>query len=145
MNFKSRLLPVLALLASVSAPALAADLGEIIPAPIVEETYTPVEIGSGWYIRGDISYDLQASMGADYRTYSLVSPGPPPTYAYGSDTYDNFDLEATGDFSVGRHAGLLEPVDQRHGHELTSLPADRWRCRLSLGGLYQCRCLGTDG
>jgi opacity protein-like surface antigen len=101
MTFKSRLLPAMALLASVSAPALAADLGEIIPAPIVEDTYTPVEIGSGWYIRGDISYDLQASMGADYRTYGQVSAGPPATYAYGSDRYDNFDLEATGDFSVG--------------------------------------------
>jgi opacity protein-like surface antigen len=101
MTFKPRLLPALALLASVSTPALAADLGEIIPAPVVEDTYTPVEIGSGWYIRGDISYDLQASMGADYRTYSQVSAGPPPVYAYGSDVYDNFDLEATGDFSVG--------------------------------------------
>lgn len=101
MTFKSRLLPALALLASVSAPALAADLGEVIQAPVVEESYTPVEIGSGWYIRGDISYDLQASMGADYRTYGVASVGPPITYAYGSDTYDNFDLAATGDFSVG--------------------------------------------
>jgi opacity protein-like surface antigen len=101
MIIKTRLLPALALLASVCAPALAADLGEIIPAPTIEESYTPVEIGSGWYIRGDISYDLQASMGADYRTYSQVTPGPPPTYVYGSDTYDNFDLDATGDFDVG--------------------------------------------
>jgi opacity protein-like surface antigen len=102
MTFKSRLLPALALFASVSAPALAADLGaEVIQAPIVEETYTPVEIGSGWYIRGDVGYELQSNMSADYRTYGVANPGPPPTFAYGSDTYDNFDLEATGDFSVG--------------------------------------------
>ena len=58
MRFTKRLLSALAILASIAAPALAADIDQIIPAPVVEDNYVPVEIGTGWYIRGDIGYNV---------------------------------------------------------------------------------------
>ncbi len=95
MISKFRYLPVLALLAPLSAPAVAADLDQIIPAPM-EDPYVPVEIGSGWYIRGDLSYDLATSMSGSYRTY-----GPVIAPVYSDNAYDNFDLAAAGDVSIG--------------------------------------------
>lgn len=58
MRFTHRLLSALAILASMAAPALAADIDQIIPAPVIEDNYVPVEIGTGWYIRGDIGYNI---------------------------------------------------------------------------------------
>jgi opacity protein-like surface antigen len=57
MNFSFRLLASCAALAIVPAvPALAADYN---PPIYVEQApeWVPVEIGSGWYLRGDISYN----------------------------------------------------------------------------------------
>jgi opacity protein-like surface antigen len=95
-----RILTSMAFAALMSGSALAADLDQIINAP-QEDAYVPVEIGTGWYIRGDISYDIQTSTSGSYRTYGEVSAGPPPTYAYGSADYDNFEYEAGNDWSVG--------------------------------------------
>jgi opacity protein-like surface antigen len=58
MKLILRLLPALALLASLAAPVLAADIDQIIPAPVIEDNYVPVEIGTGWYIRGDVGYNF---------------------------------------------------------------------------------------
>ena len=58
MKITHRLLPALAILASLAAPALAADSDQIIPAPVIEDNYAPVEIGTGWYIRGDVGYNV---------------------------------------------------------------------------------------
>jgi opacity protein-like surface antigen len=59
MKLTLRLLPALAVLASImAAPALAADADQIIPAPVIEDNYVPVEIGTGWYIRGDVGYNF---------------------------------------------------------------------------------------
>jgi opacity protein-like surface antigen len=59
MKLTHRLLPALAILASMmAAPALAADIDQIIPAPVIEDNYMPVEIGTGWYIRGDVGYNF---------------------------------------------------------------------------------------
>jgi opacity protein-like surface antigen len=59
MKLTHRLLPALAILASImAAPALAADSDQIIPAPVIEDNYVPVEIGTGWYIRGDVGYNF---------------------------------------------------------------------------------------
>ena len=95
MPFKSRLLTSMAILASLSVPALSADLDTLIPAQ-AEDGYVPVEIGSGWYIRGDVSYDLASSMSGTYRTY-----GAAPSPVYSTNDYDNFDLGAGGDFDAG--------------------------------------------
>ena len=57
MKFQSRMAFALAAFASVPvvAPALAADYD---PPVYVDEApeYKPVEIGSGWYLRGDLAY-----------------------------------------------------------------------------------------
>jgi opacity protein-like surface antigen len=59
MKLTHRLLSALAILASMmAAPAVAADSDQIIPAPVIEDNYVPVEIGTGWYIRGDVGYNF---------------------------------------------------------------------------------------
>lgn len=58
MNHSSRLLAACAAFAMFSAvPALAADYD---PPIFVEQApeWVPVEIGSGWYLRGDVSYNF---------------------------------------------------------------------------------------
>jgi opacity protein-like surface antigen len=92
MKSSFRFLPALAILAALGAPASAADLDQIIPAP-VEDAYVPVEIGSGWYIRGDISYDLSSSMTGSYQTYDGV--------AFSTNPYDKFNLGTAFDVSAG--------------------------------------------
>lgn len=82
----------LAFAALMSGSAIAADLDQIINAP-QEDPYVPVEIGTGWYIRGDISYDLETSTSGSYRTYDGT--------VYSENAYDNFDFEAGNDWSVG--------------------------------------------
>jgi opacity protein-like surface antigen len=93
MRTKFRLLSAVAMLAALSAPGYAADLNEIIPAPVIEDNYVPVEIGNGWYIRGDISYDLSTSATGNYLTYDGV--------AFSTNPYDNFDLGSAFDVSIG--------------------------------------------
>lgn len=65
------------LLAAVPfGPALAADLDPPIYADQAPE-YTPVEVGSGWYLRGDVgyqfegAYDDERSLDRDYRLGSV--------------------------------------------------------------------------
>jgi opacity protein-like surface antigen len=59
MKLTLRLMPALALLTSImAAPSFAADIDQIIPAPVIEDNYVPVEIGTGWYIRGDVGYNF---------------------------------------------------------------------------------------
>jgi len=72
MKLLSRLLMSGAALAVLSAaPSVAADYD----APLyVEEApeYVPVEIGSGWYLRGDVSYNFAR----DYTKYEFAEPDP---------------------------------------------------------------------
>lgn len=100
MRRASRLISSLTFAVLMSGSAFAADLDNIINAP-QEDPYVPVEVGTGWYIRGDISYDMATSTSGSYRTYGVASAGPPVTYAYGSAAYDNFDIQAGNDWSIG--------------------------------------------
>ena len=61
MNFKS--LTALALAALVLAPLTPAQAADYDPPIYVEQApeYEPVEVGSGWYLRGDVSYLAQKS------------------------------------------------------------------------------------
>ncbi|MGH6761330.1 MAG: outer membrane protein [Phyllobacterium sp.] len=56
MRFKTDLRCLSAIVAVMAGPAFAADMDAIITAP--EQIMQPVEIGSGWYLRGDISYNF---------------------------------------------------------------------------------------
>ncbi|MBO6717577.1 MAG: porin family protein [Rhizobiaceae bacterium] len=83
------------------APALPATAADYDPPMVVEsdlgpiEDYVPVEIGSGWYLRGDIGYAFTTTAdGAfNYQTYNIG------TGVYGSGTYDSTTV--TGGISYG--------------------------------------------
>lgn len=92
MRRTSRLIASLTFAALMSGSALAADLDNIINAP-QEDPYVPVEIGTGWYIRGDISYDMATSSTGTYRTYDGT--------AYSDNNYDQINYRSGNDWSIG--------------------------------------------
>jgi opacity protein-like surface antigen len=76
-----------------AGPALAADLDLPIYVDEAPE-YKPVEIGNGWYLRGDISYSVKSSgKVTDYRTFAGG--------AYGSNNFQTGDISSTWGGSVG--------------------------------------------
>jgi opacity protein-like surface antigen len=97
---KPLLLTVTALVA-FSHGSLAADLIE----PVYEEVpeIVPVEVGSGWYLRGDVSYDFKSDLDASYRTFGPVGcPGGcgiDPTYD--DQDYDGFEIDSGANVGVG--------------------------------------------
>ncbi|BDA83238.1 outer surface protein [Aureimonas sp. SA4125] len=97
---KSLLLSVAALVA-VSHASLAADIIE----PIYEEVpeIVPVEVGSGWYLRGDVSYDFKSDLDAGYRTFGPVGcpGGCGIDPIYDDQDYDGFEIEAGANVGVG--------------------------------------------
>lgn len=81
-----------------AAPVHAADLDEIIYAQELPVTQT-VEIGSGWYLRGDLGYSTRTRGAAT--NYSVFSAGPPASYtntAFGSSSLDS---DWSGSLGVG--------------------------------------------
>ncbi|VVT02224.1 Opacity protein-like surface antigen [Hoeflea sp. EC-HK425] len=86
----------LATLMGLAAPAHAADLDEILYAKELPVT-KPVEIGSGWYLRGDLGYSVQTRGPAT--SYSVFSAGPPSTYT--STAYDSSSLDSDWSGSLG--------------------------------------------
>ena len=80
---------ILATAAALPLPALAADYDPpiVIDQPVEE---VPVEVGSGWYLRGDIGYnfDLQARGDFDFRDFDPAS---------GTYSPDSFDTASVGD------------------------------------------------
>ena len=88
------------LLAAVSVPAVhAADFD--LPVVVDEAPeFVPVEIGSGWYLRGDIGYSVASSGGAGtYRTFDGA------TLTYGTNAFTSSDIET--DFSGGFGFGYI--------------------------------------
>jgi opacity protein-like surface antigen len=73
MSLKSSILLSLAATFCAALPAVAADYDP----PLVEEVaaeYVPVEVGSGWYLRGDIGYVIstRTTGNFDYRTFNAA-------------------------------------------------------------------------
>ncbi|EAS50768.1 putative outer surface protein [Aurantimonas manganoxydans SI85-9A1] len=90
MNLATKLMASAALIGFTMPVASAADLPPIYETPIYQDVpeVQPVEIGSGWYLRGDVSYDFQSDVdvnGSGYR----------PDFA------DGFELNGAGSFGVG--------------------------------------------
>ena len=89
-----KLAPTIAILTTLAGPALSADLDDIIYAPMLPETQ-PVEIGSGWYLRGDIGYTASEKGAAT--GYSAFAAGP----TYTATAYDSSDLKTDWSGSLG--------------------------------------------
>ena len=87
-----------ALAATPVLPALAADYE---PPMVINNApeYVPVEIGSGWYLRGDVGYMIKSHTGGtfDYRTFDAG------TGTYGASSFDTASLN--GNFGAGIGAG----------------------------------------
>lgn len=49
-------------LSTIAIPTFAADMREVIDPLILDQETTPVEFGSGWYLRGDVGLSLNNSM-----------------------------------------------------------------------------------
>ncbi|MDQ6437023.1 porin family protein [Mesorhizobium sp. LHD-90] len=86
------------LLAATLLPSVSALAADYDPPVIVEaaEEYVPVEVGSGWYLRGDIGYIVSQDTGR--YTYS-VSDG----VNSGSSSFDSASLD--NDFTFGAGVG----------------------------------------
>lgn len=132
----------IALSLSVLLP-FAAHAADYDPPVFVEEAdeYVPVEVGSGWYLRGDVGYIFDSSIGGvDYTAYSPIddinSPASftsasfDPDFTWGGGFgyrfTDYFRADATvdgfwADFSGSTSSDLAcDPVDP---------PADDTTCR----------------
>ena len=98
MKLHKRLALALSALALMPfAQAVAADYEPPIYVEPAEE-YVPVEVGSGWYLRGDVGYALSTDTGiASYRTFD------PITSTYGSANFDTSSLDS--DFTFGGGVG----------------------------------------
>lgn len=89
MNLHRHLRLALLGLALVPAvPALAADYDPPIYTDKSDQ-YVPVEVGSGWYLRGDVGYAVSTSTNAaTYRTFD------PATLTYGGSSFDTSKLSS---------------------------------------------------
>jgi opacity protein-like surface antigen len=81
--------------------AVAADIIE----PVYEQVpeIVPVEIGSGWYLRGDVSYDFKSKTDGNYRTFAVDPAGCGADCGTGYDTqdYDSWKIDSSADVGVG--------------------------------------------
>ncbi len=102
---------VVALLIGSGSGAMSADLDNIIYAPELPRT-VPVEIGNGWYLRGDVGYDFSTDGDAtSFRTFNAIDS------SYGTQNYSSssFDTDVSVGFGAGyqftdwfRAEGMLE-------------------------------------
>ncbi|TDH35130.1 porin family protein [Pseudohoeflea suaedae] len=139
---RATLVPAIAILAALAAPAQSADLDNIIYAPMLPET-KPVEIGSGWYLRGDIGYTKSASDAA--ASFSDFVDGTPDEYV--ATGYDSSDLKTdwTGTIGVGyaftdyfrADATLDFGFGRFSGSSMSDDPC--------VGGPADTTCMSTDG
>ncbi len=87
MKMPLRVLLSLAVLAPLAAHAADYDPPIVVDQP---EEFVPVEIGSGWYLRGDVSYVFSKSIdGVDYTAFDPVAL----TYSPGSFTSADLDTD----------------------------------------------------
>ncbi|MEN3791144.1 outer membrane protein [Fulvimarina sp. MAC3] len=93
-----------ALVASVAllgwTAAQAADLPPIYSTPIYETApeLQPVEIGNGWYLRGDVGYAFESTTDADW-TVDRYYNGTQTRFGQGS--YRELDIEGGAEFTLG--------------------------------------------
>lgn len=93
----SVLLAAAAVLLLPAGPVRAADYEPPVFVDQPVEEYVPVEVGSGWYLRGDVGYNFSVSAKGDfdYRTFDSL------TGTYGTDNFDATSLGRNFTGSVG--------------------------------------------
>ncbi|MEF2551151.1 outer membrane protein [Aurantimonas sp. A2-1-M11] len=112
MTLARQLMASAALIALTMPAARAADLPPIYETPIYQDVpeVQPVEIGSGWYLRGDVSYGFSGDLDAKYQEYRPDFATYPGDFfsgynAYQYDTFsaphEGFTLEDSFEFGVG--------------------------------------------
>ncbi|WP_274627491.1 outer membrane protein [Arvimicrobium flavum] len=96
MNFGKRI--AVSLLGAALMPFGVAMAADYEPPIIIDEApeVVPVEVGSGWYLRGDIGYVF--SQKTDSYTYRTFDAG---TGTYGSARFDEVDLKEPFTFGAG--------------------------------------------
>lgn len=126
MSPRLRFLVPILMLAAGTVPAGAADYDPpVVEAPVIEDApeFVPVEIGSGWYLRGDVGYAVSRAAGNfTFRAFDAgaYAPGTFASAAYDGDltfgvgfgyrftdmlradvTADNFSLRFNGTRTFG--------------------------------------------
>jgi opacity protein-like surface antigen len=96
MRLSLRALPIALVGLIPLTGALAADYDP----PMVIDTpddYTPVEVGNGWYLRGDVGYAWKVDTSGifDYRTFD------PVTATYGQSSFDTARLNSQLSYGIG--------------------------------------------
>jgi opacity protein-like surface antigen len=87
MDFLSRMALAGALGLVICSPVMAADYDPIL---VQQAPEVPVEVGTGWYLRGDVGYDLNKS----FKDVDFTST---------SASYSNHETQFTGSIGVGYH------------------------------------------
>lgn len=86
-------------LAAISAMPMGQALAADYDPPVVidqADDYVPVEVGSGWYLRGDVGYALSTkTKNATYRTFD------PTTGTYGEAAFDSSRIKSEFTFGGG--------------------------------------------
>lgn len=85
-------------LTGFAVSAQAADMDQVIYAPDLPMTQ-PVEIGTGWYLRGDLGYSVKTRGAAT--NYSIFSAGPPLSYTSAPFNSSSLDSDWSGTLGVG--------------------------------------------
>jgi opacity protein-like surface antigen len=82
---------------ALAMPALPASAADYDPPIYVDDApeYVPVEVGSGWYLRGDIGYNLSVETDAEYRTYDPLG-----------DTYSSYEPFTNSELDRGLTYGI---------------------------------------
>jgi opacity protein-like surface antigen len=94
-RFTTIVLSAAALSLATFAPALAADYEPpVVVSP--PDQFVPVEVGSGWYLRGDVGYAFNRDMDdVNFRTFDPVSG------AYTDGTLDSASLSSGMTYGIG--------------------------------------------
>lgn len=100
----------IAISTALAAPVQAADLDSIIYAPELAMTQ-PVEIGSGWYLRGDLGYQLKTKYRSTVAAATNPFQGLVPFTPTGFLTNQNDYAKMSASIGAGYHLNDLFRVD----------------------------------
>ena len=96
MNKLLRAVLPIALVAAGAMPSFAADYDPPIVIDAVDD-YVPVEVGNGWYLRGDLGYSISTSASGafNYRTFD------PLTSTYSANSFATGRLSESLNYGFG--------------------------------------------